>query len=279
MVSSSLAACVARAAPAAGRGRRHVVSSWATARCRGVTVNANASTSAPPAEEPTPGASLRAVLGADDEAWKHIMSSPEGRAMVEMSPRALTMRLLALRDALFAVSRTHDLDIVGMVIEQPSLATFQGECGVSIERAWRVLETTFGEDVDLASKAHACPCAFAHVLRRSLDLDRERSGNADARAEDAAGTLAGVAGKALEKRLGASLRGWLNGKDWFCVFSSCVGSEWGYSRTMRACGEVKTLQGTTLESFRRGSAYRSKNARARLATRRVVPPPPVSRAS
>ena len=75
--------------------------------------------------------------------------------MVEMSPRALTMRLLALRDALGSISRTHDLDVAGMVMEQPSLATLPGDADDSVWRAWRVLEATF-PDVDLAERAQAC---------------------------------------------------------------------------------------------------------------------------
>ena len=161
--------------------------------------------------------------------------------MVEMRPRALTMRLLALRDALTSISRTHDLDVAGMVMEQPSLATLPGDAGDAVRRAWRVLEATFPE-VDLAERAQACPCAFAHVLRRSVDLVRTLEGE-DAAADD------------VERRLGSTLRGWLRGDAWFGVFSSCVGSEWGYLRTMSAYA-TKSVEGTTLESFREARTRR-----------------------
>ena len=94
-----VAARVAPARPADGYGRGRVAP-LRSATCRGVAVTARASTSGSSAPEPAPGAVVRAVLGADDKAWTHIVSSPEGREMVEMRPRALTMRLLALRDAL-----------------------------------------------------------------------------------------------------------------------------------------------------------------------------------
>ena len=177
--------------------------------------------------------------------------------MVEMSPRALTMRLLALRDALTSISRTHDLDVAGMVMEQPSLATLPGDADDSVRRAWRVLEATF-PDVDLAERAQACPCAFAHVLRRSIDLARALEG------EDAVAD-------GVERRLGSTLRGWLRGDPWFGVFSSCVGSEWGYLRTMSAYA-TKSVEGTTLESFRKGSAYKAKNKQLRPLTSHVREP-------
>ena len=177
--------------------------------------------------------------------------------MVEMSPRALTMRLLALRDALASISRTHDLDVAGMVMEQPSLATLPGDAGDSVRRAWHILEASF-PDVDLAERAQACPCAFAHVLRRSIDLTRTLEG------EDAAAD-------GVERRLGSTLRGWLCGDAWFGVFSSCVGSEWGYLRTMSAYA-TKSVEGTTLESFRKGSAYKAKNKQLRPLTSHVREP-------
>ena len=177
--------------------------------------------------------------------------------MVEMSPRALTMRLLALRDALASISRTHDLDVAGMVMEQPSLATLPGDAGDSVRRAWHILEASF-PDVDLAERAQACPCAFAHVLRRSIDLTRTLEG------EDAAAD-------GVERRLGSTLRGWLCGDAWFGVFSSCVGSEWGYLRTMSAYA-TKSVEGTTLESFRKGSAYKAKNKQLRPLTSHIREP-------
>jgi hypothetical protein len=254
---ASLAARVAPAPPADGRGRTRVASRGG-ATCRGVAVTARASTSGQSPDPTTPGAVVRAVLGADEKAWTHIVSSPEGREMVEMSPRALTMRLLALRDALGSVSRTPDLDVAGMVMEQPSLATLPGDADDSVRRAWRVLEATF-PDVDLAERAQACPCAFAHVLRRSVDLVREDAEGEDAAADD------------VERRLGSTLRGWLRGDAWFGVFSSCVGSEWGYLRTMSAYA-TKSVEGTTLESFRKGSAYKAKNKQLRPLTSHIREP-------
>ena len=242
--------------PTDGRGRPRA-SPLRSATCRGVAVTARASTSGSSAPEPAPGAVVRAVLGADDKAWTHIVSSPEGREMVEMSPRALTMRLLALRDALASISRTHDLDVAGMVMEQPSLATLPGDAGDSVRRAWHILEASF-PDVDLAERAQACPCAFAHVLRRSIDLTRTLEG------EDAAAD-------GVERRLGSTLRGWLCGDAWFGVFSSCVGSEWGYLRTMSAYA-TKSVEGTTLESFRKGSAYKAKNKQLRPLTSHIREP-------
>jgi hypothetical protein len=272
---ASLAARVAPAPPADGRGRTRVASRGG-ATCRGVAVTARASTSGQSPEPTTPGAVVRAVLGADEKAWTHIVSSPEGREMVEMSPRALTMRLLALRDALGSVSRTHDLDVAGMVMEQPSLATLPGDADDSVRRAWRVLEATF-PDVDLAERAQACPCAFAHVLRRSIDLVSTLEGEDDA-ADDAnaaddvnAADDENVAAAFVEKRLGATLRGWLRGDAWFGVFSSCVGSEWGYLRTMSAYA-TKSVEGTTLESFRKGSAYKAKNKQLRPLTSHIREP-------
>jgi hypothetical protein len=258
-----VAARVAPARPADGYGRARVAP-LRSATCRGVAVTARASTSGSSAPEPAPGAVVRAVLGADDKAWTHIVSSPEDREMVEMSPRALTMRLLALRDALGSVSRTHDLDVAGMVMEQPSLATLPGDADDSVRRAWRVLEATF-PDVDLAERAQACPCAFAHVLRRSIDLVRTLEGE-----DDAAGDVT-AADAVVEKRLGATLRGWLRGDAWFGVFSSCVGSEWGYLRTMSAYA-TKSVEGTTLESFRKGSAYKAKNKQLRPLTSHIREP-------
>ena len=196
--------------------------------------------------------------------------------MVEMSPRALTMRLLALRDALGSISRTHDLDVAGMVMEQPSLATLPGDADDSVWRAWRVLEATF-PDVDLAERAQACPCAFAHVLRRSIDLASTLEGEDAAAFEDvkdvkvADDVKVNVAAAVVEKRLGATLRGWLRGDAWFGVFSSCVGSEWGYLRTMSAYA-TKSVEGTTLESFRKGSAYKAKNKQLRPLTSHIREP-------
>ena len=251
-----VAARVAPARPADGYGRGRVAP-LRSATCRGVAVTARASTSGQSPEPTTPGAVVRAVLGADEKAWTHIVSSPEGREMVEMSPRALTMRLLALRDALTSISRTHDLDVAGMVMEQPSLATLPGDAGDAVRRAWHVLEATF-PDVDLAERAQTCPCAFAHVLRRSIDLARALEG------EDAVAD-------GVERRLGSTLRGWLRGDPWFGVFSSCVGSEWGYLRTMSAYA-TKSVEGTTLESFRKGSAYKAKNKQLRPLTSHVREP-------
>ena len=272
---ASLAARVAPAGLANGRGRTRVASRGG-ATCRGVAVTARASTSGQSLEPTTPGAVVRAVLGADEKAWTHIVSSPEGREMVEMSPRALTMRLLALRDALGSISRTHDLDVAGMVMEQPSLATLPGDADDSVRRAWRVLEATF-PDVDLAERAQACPCAFAHVLRRSIDLASTLEGEDAAAFEDvkdvkvADDVKVNVAAAVVEKRLGATLRGWLRGDAWFGVFSSCVGSEWGYLRTMSAYA-TKSVEGTTLESFRKGSAYKAKNKQLRPLTSHIREP-------
>ena len=190
--------------------------------------------------------------------------------MVEMSPRALTMRLLALRDALGSVSRTPDLDVAGMVMEQPSLATLPGDADDSVRRAWRVLEATF-PDVDLAERAQACPCAFAHVLRRSIDLVSTLEGEDDAADDVNAADDKNVAAAVVEKRLGGTLRGWLCGDAWFGVFSSCVGSEWGYLRTMSAYA-TKSVEGTTLESFRKGSAYKAKNKQLRPLTSHIREP-------
>lgn len=55
------------------------------------------------------------------------------------------------------------------------------------------------------------------------------------------------------------------------MFSSCVGSEWGYLRTMSAYA-TKSVEGTTLESFRKGSAYKAKNKQLRPLTSHIREP-------
>ena len=55
------------------------------------------------------------------------------------------------------------------------------------------------------------------------------------------------------------------------MFSSCVGSEWGYLRTMSAYA-TKSVEGTTLESFREGSAYKAKNKQLRPLTSHIREP-------
>lgn len=269
MMSSLGAACASRLAPAVVT-RRPSISSPVTNPCQGVTVVAHASTSERDATESnrTPGASLRAVLGADDKAWSHIVSSPEGREMVTTSPRALTLRLLALRDALCFVSNVHDLDVTAMVIEQPSLATFSGDIDIIVRRAWMVLETTLGPSVVFTSKARTCPCGFAHVLRRTIDVLEECAVDGDGNEIESDGDVS----KLVRKRLGSNLLSWLkNEKEWFVVFSSCLGSEWGYLHTMETYA-TKTVEGTSLESFRKGSAYIAKNRHIRPLTSHVRAP-------
>ena len=79
---------------------------------------------------------------------------------------------------------------------------------------------------------------------------------------------------ALVKRLGAPLVKWVRGADptdWFGVFSSCVGSEWGYLHTMESYA-TKTVEGTTLDAFRQGSAYKAKNKQLRPQTSHIRAP-------
>ena len=267
---------------------------------RGVAVVALASTSTESSfgdssspETIVPGASLRAVLGADAKAWKQIISSPEGREMVRKSPKKIAVRLLGLCDALRLVSNVHDIDVSAMVVEQPSLATVSGDPFVFVPRAWRALQQTLGPDVNLGERARACPCGFAHVLRRAIDVvqqaetetealkgetgdetgeEREEEGeegedvvikDGDARSYD--GEVIGISAdtkKRLEKKLGQPLRAWLTGDAWFVVFNSCVGSEWGYLRTMQTYA-TKTVPGTSLAGFKTGSAYLGKNKQVR----------------
>lgn len=66
---------------------------------------------------------VKALLSADDVACKQILSSPEGKALLEMSNHTAALRMVKLRDAL----PVRDLDVMAMVIEQPSLLTFEGD--------------------------------------------------------------------------------------------------------------------------------------------------------
>ena len=66
---------------------------------------------------------VKALLSADDVACKQILSSPEGKALLEMSNHTAAMRMVKLRDAL----PVRNLDVMAMVIEQPSLLTFEGD--------------------------------------------------------------------------------------------------------------------------------------------------------
>ena len=66
---------------------------------------------------------VKALLSADDVACKQILSSPEGKALLEMSNHTAALRMVKLRDAL----PVQDLDVMAMVIEQPSLLTFEGD--------------------------------------------------------------------------------------------------------------------------------------------------------
>ena len=198
---------------------------------------------------------LRNLLGAaDDKAWAHVLSSPEGRELSCLPLRVVSMRMLRLRDALSAVS---DLDVAAMAIEQPGLLLFDGDWDAEVPRVWNAVERALGPDVRLARLADACPCAFAIVLRRSMTMEGDRF------PEDA-----------LVKRLGAPLVKWVRGADptdWFGVFSSCVGSEWGYLHTMESYA-TKTVEGTTLDAFRQGSAYKAKNKQLRPQTSHIRAP-------
>ena len=94
-----------------------------------------------------------------------------------------------------------------------------------------------------------CPCGFAHVLRRCMSMEGE------------------VDPHLLEKNL---LR-WLQGEqEWFGIFSSRLGSEWGYMHTMGGYSTVKQVAGTSCDAFKTGSAYLAKNKQLRPQTSRVV---------
>ena len=113
-----------------------------------------------------------------------------------------------------------------------------------------------GSRGDLAAFASACPCAFAIVLRRCSAL------------ED-------FTREAVVKALGKPLAEWIfSGKptdSWFGVFGACVGSEWGYLKTMEAYA-TKSVEGTSLASFRKQSAYINKNKQLRPQTSHVRAP-------
>ena len=112
---------------------------------------------------------LRNLLGAaDDKAWAHVLSSPEGRELSCLPLRVVSMRMLRLRDALAAV---RDLDVAAMAIEQPGLLLFDGDWEAEVPRVWNAVERALGPDVRLARLADACPCAFAIVLRRSMTME------------------------------------------------------------------------------------------------------------
>ena len=214
---------------------------------------------------------LRSLLGLasdDDLGWTHVLSSPEGREMAGMSPRELSTRMLALRDALATLAP--DLDVAAMVTEQPGLVLYDGDAddvARETSRVWDGLERAMGEGTDPASSARgsrgdlaafasACPCAFAIVLRRCSAL------------ED-------FTREAVVKALGKPLAEWIfSGKptdSWFGVFGACVGSEWGYLKTMEAYA-TKSVEGTSLASFRKQSAYINKNKQLRPQTSHVRAP-------
>ena len=103
--------------------------------------------------------------------------------MAGMSPRELSTRMLALRDALATLAP--DLDVAAMVTEQPGLVLYDGDAddvARETSRVWDGLERAMGEGTDPASSARgsrgdlaafasACPCAFAIVLRRCSALE------------------------------------------------------------------------------------------------------------
>ena len=190
----------------------------------------------------------------DDLGWTHVLSSPEGREMAGMSPRELSTRMLALRDALATLAP--DLDVAAMVTEQPGLVLYDGDAddvARETSRVWDGLERAMGKGTDPASSARgsrgdlaafasACPCAFAIVLRRCSAL------------ED-------FTREAVVKALGKPLAEWIfSGKPTdsrFGVFGACVGSEWGYLKRWR---RPRRNPG-------RGRASRAFASRARTSTR------------
>lgn len=66
---------------------------------------------------------FKALLGADDAACAQILSSPEGKAMAGMNLHTAALRIVRLRDALPVA----ELDVMAMVVEQPSLLVFEGD--------------------------------------------------------------------------------------------------------------------------------------------------------
>ena len=66
---------------------------------------------------------VKALLSADDVACAQILSSPEGKALVAMNLHTAARRMVRLRDAL----PVRDLDVMAMVVEQPSLLAFEGD--------------------------------------------------------------------------------------------------------------------------------------------------------
>lgn len=64
---------------------------------------------------------LQALLGADEAAWRQILSSPEGKRLATMDLHTCALRIVRLRDALPVA----DVDVCAMVVEQPSLVAFE----------------------------------------------------------------------------------------------------------------------------------------------------------
>ena len=103
--------------------------------------------------------------------------------------------------------------------------------------------------VNLGRLADVCPCGFAHVLRRCMAM------------ED----------KVDPTLLDGNLLKWLQGTcEWFGIFSSRLGSEWGYMHTMGGYKTVKQVTGTSCDAFKTGSAYLAKNKQLRPQTSRVA---------
>lgn len=59
-------------------------------------------------------------------------------------------------------------------------------------------------------------------------------------------------------------------QEWFGIFSSRIGSEWGYTHTMGGYKTVKHVDGTSCDDFKSANAYLAKNKQLRPQTSRVV---------
>jgi hypothetical protein len=122
---------------------------------------------------------LRSLLGLasdDDLGWTHVLSSPEGREMAGMSPRELSTRMLALRDALATLAP--DLDVAAMVTEQPGLVLYDGDAddvARETSRVWDGLEAHAGTSPRSRARARARSPSSSGDARRSRTSRARRS--------------------------------------------------------------------------------------------------------
>ena len=212
---------------------------------------------------------LRSLLGLasdDDLGWTHVLSSPEGREMAGMSPRELSTRMLALRDALATLAP--DLDVAAMVTEQPGLVLYDGDAddvARETSRVWGGLERAMGgRTPPRALEAHAGP-------RRVRERVPVRVRHRPQAMLGARGLHARGGRQSARKPLAEWIFSGKPTDSWFGVFGACVGSEWGYLKTMEAYA-TKSVEGTSLASFRKQSAYINKNKQLRPQTSHVRAP-------